>query len=86
VHSSLCKKILRCYEKQQLILGTGTAIWWVTEPHFANKSEVQKEAPLGWAPALQPRLEGTEWDKHTSLIQHFTIISETIFDSKEHHL
>jgi hypothetical protein len=20
-------------EKQQLILGTGTAIWWLTEPH-----------------------------------------------------
>jgi len=28
---SLQKKI--CYETQQLILGTGTAIWWVTEPH-----------------------------------------------------
>ena len=24
-----------CYETQQLILGTGTAIWWVTEPHSA---------------------------------------------------
>ncbi len=23
------------YETQQLILGTGTAIWWVTEPHYA---------------------------------------------------
>jgi len=22
-----------CYETQQFILGTGTAIWWVTEPH-----------------------------------------------------
>jgi hypothetical protein len=22
-----------CYETQQLICGTGTAIWWVTEPH-----------------------------------------------------
>ncbi len=21
------------YKTQQLILGTGTAIWWVTEPH-----------------------------------------------------
>jgi hypothetical protein len=29
---SLLKKI-SCYETQQLILGTGTAIWWVTEPH-----------------------------------------------------
>jgi hypothetical protein len=28
------------YETQQLILGTGTAIWWVTEPYckyFSNK-------------------------------------------------
>jgi hypothetical protein len=33
VHSSLCKKIFSCYETQQLILGTGTAIWWETEPH-----------------------------------------------------
>ncbi len=23
-----------CYETQQLIHGTGTAIWWVTEPHY----------------------------------------------------
>ncbi len=23
-----------CYETQQLIRGTGTAIWWVTEPHW----------------------------------------------------
>jgi hypothetical protein len=22
-----------CYEKKQHILGIGTAIWWVTEPH-----------------------------------------------------
>jgi hypothetical protein len=29
---SLQKKF-SCYETQQLILGTGTAIWWVTEPH-----------------------------------------------------
>jgi hypothetical protein len=28
---SLQKKI-SCHEKQQLILGTGNAIWWVTEP------------------------------------------------------
>ncbi len=27
------QKILSCYETQLLILGTGTAIWWVTEPH-----------------------------------------------------
>jgi hypothetical protein len=27
------KKIFTCYETQQLILGTGTAIWWVTESH-----------------------------------------------------
>jgi hypothetical protein len=30
---SLQKKI-SCYETQRLILGTGTAIWWVTEPHL----------------------------------------------------
>jgi hypothetical protein len=30
---SLQKKF-SCYETQQLILGTGTAIWWVTEPHW----------------------------------------------------
>jgi hypothetical protein len=24
------------YETQQLILGTGTAIWWLTEPHYAD--------------------------------------------------
>ncbi len=30
---SLQKKII-CYETQHLILGTGTAIWWVTEPHL----------------------------------------------------
>ena len=29
---SLQKKF-SCFETQQLILGTGTAIWWVTEPH-----------------------------------------------------
>jgi hypothetical protein len=28
------QKKFSCYEKQQLILGTGTAIWWVTEPHW----------------------------------------------------
>jgi hypothetical protein len=28
------QKKFSCYETQQLILGTGTAIWWVTEPHW----------------------------------------------------
>ncbi len=27
------QKNFSCYETQQLIVGTGTAIWWVTEPH-----------------------------------------------------
>jgi hypothetical protein len=27
------QNFLSCYETQLLILGTGTAIWWVTEPH-----------------------------------------------------
>ncbi len=26
-----------CYETQQLILGTGAAIWWVTEPNWNIK-------------------------------------------------
>jgi len=43
VQSSLCKKNLRCYEKQQLILGTGTAIWWVTEPHYSKVKTTQKQ-------------------------------------------
>jgi hypothetical protein len=38
VFFSLQKKI--SYEKQQLILGTGTAIWWVTEPHWKWKAEL----------------------------------------------
>jgi hypothetical protein len=36
VFFSLQKKF-SCYETQQLILGTGTAIWWVTEPHSFKK-------------------------------------------------
>ncbi len=30
------QKIFSCYETQQLILGTGTAIWWVTEPRLIS--------------------------------------------------
>ncbi len=33
VFFSLQKKFC-CYETQQLILWTGTAIWWMTEPHW----------------------------------------------------
>ena len=34
--SAFCiwSNILRWFRTQQLILGTGTAIWWVTEPHW----------------------------------------------------
>jgi hypothetical protein len=28
------QKIFSCYKTQQLILGTGIAIWWLTEPHL----------------------------------------------------
>jgi hypothetical protein len=28
------QKNFSCYETHQLILGTGTAIWWLTEPHY----------------------------------------------------
>jgi len=38
VFFSFAKKI-SCYEAQQLILGTGTAIWWVTEPHCYSTCE-----------------------------------------------
>jgi hypothetical protein len=27
------QNFVSCYETQLLILGTGTSIWWVTEPH-----------------------------------------------------
>jgi hypothetical protein len=30
------QKNFSCYETQQFILGTGNAIWWVTEPHYAK--------------------------------------------------
>ncbi len=29
------QNIFSCYEPQQLILGTGAAIWWVTQPHLS---------------------------------------------------
>jgi hypothetical protein len=35
VRSSLCN-FFSYYETQQLILGTGTAIWWLTEPHWIS--------------------------------------------------
>ncbi len=34
------QKNFSCYETQQLILGTGTAIWWVTEPHSLLKVDI----------------------------------------------
>jgi hypothetical protein len=34
VHSAFGKIKLWWFETQQLILGTGTAIWWLTEPHY----------------------------------------------------
>ena len=41
--SAFCiwKNKLWCFKKQQLILGTGTDIWWVTETHCGDVS-------LGW--------------------------------------
>jgi len=35
VRSSL-QKNFSCYETKQLILLTGTAIWWMTEPHYLH--------------------------------------------------
>ncbi len=42
-----------CYETQQLIVGTGTANWWVTEPHwpFAFRY-LNIECPVIWATVL----------------------------------
>ncbi len=41
------QKIFSCYETQQLILGTGTAIWWVTEPHLKKCIQMlEKSYPL----------------------------------------
>jgi hypothetical protein len=31
------QKNFSCYKTQQLILGTGIAIWWLTEPHCYKK-------------------------------------------------
>ncbi len=31
------QKIFSCYKTQQLILGTGIAIWWLTEPHLEKR-------------------------------------------------
>jgi hypothetical protein len=41
VHSVFGKINYGVLKKQQLILGTGTDIWWVTEPHCGDVS-------LGW--------------------------------------
>jgi hypothetical protein len=38
----LFAKKISCYETQQLILGTGTAIWWVTEPHCNKRIHKRK--------------------------------------------
>ena len=34
--SAFCNWLIQLwwFKTQQLILGTGTAIWWVTEPHW----------------------------------------------------
>jgi hypothetical protein len=51
------KNFFSCYETQQLILGTGTAIWWVTEPHCVRKlmkNKLEKEGGKG--PSLKKHL------------------------------
>ncbi len=36
-----------CYETQQLVLGTGTAIWWVAEPHYTTTVSLRpRQNPL----------------------------------------
>ncbi len=34
-----------CYETRQLILGTGTAIWWMTEPHWSFQPVQNRRTP-----------------------------------------
>jgi hypothetical protein len=36
------QKKFSCYKTQQLILGTGIAIWWLTEAHSSNRSKFHR--------------------------------------------
>jgi hypothetical protein len=40
------QKLFSCYETKQLILGTGTAIWWMTEPHWRNSLQNANFTPV----------------------------------------
>ncbi len=40
------QKSFSCYETQQLILETATAIWWVTEPHWFDSTLNQAYVPI----------------------------------------
>jgi hypothetical protein len=50
------QKIFSCYETQQLILGTGTAIWWVTEPHCLQFLKHAVSLKLSPIPSYQSKL------------------------------
>ncbi len=47
VHFVFGKNKLWWFKTQQLILGSGTAIWWVTEPHWeaGTKPQCRKSLP-----------------------------------------
>jgi hypothetical protein len=38
MHSALGKRNYGCLKMKQLILGTGTDIWWLIEPDFIHLS------------------------------------------------
>jgi hypothetical protein len=64
VHSGFGKINYGGYKIQQLILGTGTVIWWVTEPHsfsqFSAKIFVEQmacEFQLFYKNLLQKKFE-----------------------------
>jgi hypothetical protein len=47
-----------CYETQQLLLGTGAAIWWVTEPHLLNTFTSLLMIPQSISVPCQPDICG----------------------------
>ncbi len=47
---------------QQLILGTGTAIWWLTEPHsWVTQESTQAKQPTVVVLGLALKYSGSKW-------------------------
>jgi hypothetical protein len=77
---SLQKKF-SCYETQQLILGTGTAIWWLTEPHL----EHQKVFVFDWKVSFTVLMKcGINFGPFASTVIN-EMKSRGILCSKRHH-